>query len=696
MEITSSKKLWNLDSNPDLNDLEKRRKKIHRANLINSLNRINFKNGDVVFKFKHKKYNNLSLIKAKPQTCNNTFLECLWSEPGRIKSKWKLYDLEGFSFNDGLTQIEVQAQLVDYNDAGLIVELPEYSYEMKLRAVKRHLCKEVTAQISQEGIVVTGRLINFCAKSFAVKYSSQSRPANFEINTENSANIVLMNNEEFIFSGKCSIIRQEKHAIESILVFKPEKDNIRKKKFNERRTERLVLSPLPNLVFHHPLIQKKISLGLNDISALGFSVEEDSDNSILLPGLIIPELEIELIQGLSIVCKAQVLYRIQREDVVRCGMVILDMNMQDHIKLSSLIHNAKDRYAHIDCSNIDLDALWDFFFETGFVYPAKYLHIAEQKEKFKAVYKKLYHEHPEIVRHVIYQDRGRIYGHVSMFRYYKKTWILHHHAAVKSNKHKAGLVVMNHILQYIYEIHSLSSARTKYIGCYFRPENRFANRVFGGSARSLNDVKKSSLDEFAYFYLHPDVKSISSSNSMIFCESDIEDLEILKNWYAEISGGLLIQALDLDPEIFSMDESISKDYVKAGLKREKKIFSLKKDDDLLAILIVNISDFGLNMSDLTNCIQFFVLDENLISKYSYNFAIKNVVQYYDNKTVPILVYPKSSIEKLQLSSEKTYVLALLDLDYINQYLEYIHGITAPKKSEVFYSNMIKRLNNLQD
>jgi len=696
MEITSSKKLWNLDSSSDMVDVEKRRKKIPRSNLINSLNRINFKNGDIVFKFKHKKYNNYILIKAKPQICNNTFLECLWSEPGRIKSKWKLYDLEGFSFNDGLNQIEVKAQLVDYNDAGIIVEIPEYSYEMKLRAVKRHLCKEVSVQISQEGSVVTGRLINFCAESFAVKYCSQSIQANLEINTENSANIVLMCKGEFIFSGKCTIIRHEKHANESILVFKHENDDIRQKKFYAHRTERLVLSPLPNLVFHHPLIQKKITLELNDISALGFSVEEDSETSVLLPGLIIPELEIELIHGLSIVCKAQVLYRIAKEDVVRCGMVILDMDMQDHIKLSSLIHKAKNKCSHIECNNIDLDALWDFFFETGFVYPAKYVHIAEQKEKFIAVYKKLYHEHPEIARHVIYQDRGRIYGHVSMFRYYKKTWLLQHHAAVKSNKHKAGLVVMDHILQYIYEIHSLPSACINYIGCYFRPENRFANRVFGESARSLKDVKKSSLDEFAYFYLHPDVKSIPKSESMIFCESDIEDLEIFKYWYDQISGGLLIKAFDLDPEIFLMDESIRKDYVKAGLKREKKIFSLKKDDELLAVIIVNISDFGINMSELTNCIQFFVLEQNMISKYSYNFAIANVVKYYENKTVPILLYPKSVMEKLELSSEKTYVLALLNLDYLNEYLEFIHGLTAPKKSELFYSNIIKRLDNLKD
>jgi hypothetical protein len=687
---------WTLVSKIDMDEVENRRKKIPRSSLINSLNRINFNNGDILLKFKHKKYNNCISLKAKPQTGNNIVLECLWSEPWRRKPNLKFYGLEYFSFTAGLNQIQVHAQLIDHNDKGLIVELPEYSYEIKLRAIKRHPCREVSAQISQNGVVVTGDLINFCAESLAVRCRSESTNFNLEINTENPANVVLIHKGEFIFSGICMIIRQEKLANESILVFKPEKDTIRRTKSKEHFAERLVLSPLPNLIFHHPLTQKKILLGLNDISGLTFSVEEDSENSILLPGLIIPELEIELIHGLSIICKAQVLCRIPKEDVVRCEMVILDMNLQDHIKLSSLTHKAKNKHSHIDCNNIDLEGLWDFFFETGFVYPQKYRHIAEQKDKFISIYKKLYHENPEIARHVIYQDRGKIYGHVSMFRYYQKTWLLQHHAAVKSSKHKAGLVVMDHILQYIYELHSLSSAKISYIGCYFRPNNRFANRVFGASSRALNDLKKSSLDEFAYYYLHQDVVPILNSNSLLLCETDPEDLEIFQNWYDEYSGGLLIRAFDLESQAFSMDESTCKDYLKAGFKRERKLFSLKKDDELLAILIVNISDFGLNMSELTNCIQFFVIDQNQLNKYTYNFAIARIVQFYQNKAVPVLLYPKSFAEVLELPFEKTYMLALLNLDYLNEYLEFMNSLTDPKKSDNFTQTLLSSITNLHD
>lgn len=681
MENTTSKKTLRLATSIDIHETEKR-KKVPRTSLINLLNRINFKNGEIAIQFKHRKYSNLISLAAKPQTCNDTFLEILWSEPGGMKARLKFYELDGFNFSDGLKQVKVYPRLVEISDNGLIVELPEYGYETKLRAIKRHACRDVSAQISQDGSVVAGVLVNFCAESFTVKYRSDAAHLNVEFNPENPANVVMIHREAFIFSGKCKIIRQERHAGETLVVLKPDRDNIKRMRSKEYRTERLVLSPLPNLIFRHPLTQKKITIGVCDISGLGFSVEEDIDSSVLLPGLIIPELEIEFIHGFTITCKAQVLYRLPKEDVVRCGMMILDMNMQDHVKLSSLIHKAKNKYSYISSTNVDLDALWDFFFESGFVYPEKYIHIAEQKDKFISIYKKLYNENPEIARHVIYQERGKIYGHVSMFRYYQKTWLLHHHAAVKSSKHKAGLVVMDHILQYINELHSLPSARMKYIGCYFRPNNRFANRVFGASSRALNDLAKSSLDEFAYLHLHPDSVTCPSSSSLTLCETNHEELEILQKWYDEVSGGLMINALDLTPEMYCSDETICDDYLKAGFKRERKLFSLKKDDELMAVLIVNISDFGLNMSDLTNCIQFFVLDEDQLNKNMYNFALAKIAEYYEHTTVPVLLYPRSSAEILKLTAEKTYVLGLLNLNYMNDYLQFIESLTTPKRADI--------------
>ena len=87
---------------------------------------------------------------------------------------------------------------------------------------------------------------------------------------------------------------------------------------------------------------------------------------------------------------AQVIYRRPRsndpdETQVICGLAILDMDMEQHVNLLALLHQANDPHSYL-CNKVDLDALWHFFFETGFIYPEKYALIQAKKEKFKATY----------------------------------------------------------------------------------------------------------------------------------------------------------------------------------------------------------------------------------------------------------------------------------------------------------------------
>jgi hypothetical protein len=654
-------------------------KNISKKHLINSLNRINFADGEISLLFRHTKYHSIISLQAQPQVCSNGYLQCLWTKPVKNPNKMKHYTFDGFTFTDGYKQIQVPAGLIELNEKGVDLELPQLSSETYRREVKRHDCKEISAQISQEGWHATGALVNFTAQSIAVNFHHEFSLLKNEIDPKHHVHLVLKMDREFIFSGSCRILRQKNSSDKKILILKPLTESVHRIKSKEFRSERLILNPLPNIIFQHPIIQKKINLGLIDISGLGFSVEEDKDNAVLLPGMVIPELEIQFMHGFSIRCKSQVLYRIDQGDVVKCGIVILDMNMRDHLKLSSFIHQAKNRNSYISTTNIDIEALWNFFFDSGFIYPDKYKHIAKQKDKFISVYNKLYTQNPEIARHVIYQNRGKIYGHVSMFRFYQSTWMMNHHAAVKSTKHKAGLVVMDHILQYINELHSLPSAKMNYIGCYFRPNNRFANRVFGAASKALNDLKKSSLDEFAYYHFQTGNPVEKPTSSWVLCESNSEDIEIMNHWYNKVYGGLLPSALDLAPDTFYKDEAISNEYLATGFKRDRKIFSLRKNDELMAIFVINISDFGLNMSDLTNCIQIFAMDQKLLSKKIINYALTQLAEYHENDFVPVLLYPKSYADDQNLSYSKTYTLCILNLDYISEYRQFIDSLTSHKK-----------------
>ncbi len=660
---------------------DSRRRRLSRSHLINSLNSINFADGEISLRFRHNKYQSVISLQAKPQVCNNDFLRCYWSKPVKSKSKLKHFTFENFSFSDGLKQIHVSATILELNSKGIYLELPETCFEMKSRSGKRYRCKGIDAQVSQDGRIVDGTLKDISPIAFAIESKPTTLNPRYEIDTDNVTNLVLRNNSDYIFSGACELIRHSNTVDKNTIVLKPLQNKIQRFRKKDVRSERLTLTPLPNIIFKHPLTHKKINLGLTDISGTGFSVEEDIETSVLIPGLIIPELKIEFMHGFSIICKVQVVYRSPEESNFKCGIAILDMSVDDHIKLSSYLHQAKNKYSYISSANIDSDALWEFFFEAGFVYPEKYTHISEQKDRFKSLYKKLYNESPEIARHVIYQDKGKIYGHVSMFRYYQNTWLMHHHAAVKSPKHKAGLVVMEHILQYINEYHTIPTAKMNYIACYFRSNNRFANRVFGGAARSLNDQQKSSLDTFAYFHHEPNNESVDFEVPWVPTETTVDDLHILGYWYKQQSGGLLIDGLDLTPDAMIIDKATNIEYEKAGFRRARRLYSLKMNEELIAVFILNNSDLGMNMSDLTNCIQLLILDPDHLTSEHVLSCLSYLARHYEQEEVPVMLYPKSYADDQSITYDKTYILTVLDLDHISPYLEYMQALTAPRRGK---------------
>lgn len=682
MKTNASRSPLRLANTSPVEDLNKIRRKISRPGLINLLNRINFRDGDITVHFSHNKYNHVITIQAKPQICNNDYLRCLWSEHFQAENRLKHFHFIYFTFSDGLHQIQVPAKLIELNDKGVYLELPETSLEMKFREIKRHECTGIVAQVFQDGKMTGANLTSFSAQSFGLSFLPGAPVNEFVFEQSCPVNVILHNESDFIFSGTCEVVRQNASSSKNELVLKPTRSNIQLFRPKEIRSERLVLNPLPNILFRHPLTRLRCNLSLLDISGTGFAVAEDEDHSVLMPGMIIPELEIEFVHGFSVRCKAQVVYRLQAGDFVKCGVAILDMNMIDHVRLSSFLHQAKNRHSFISTTNVDLDALWDFFFETGFIYPDKYIHIREQKERFQDLYQRLYNQTPEIARHVIYQDRGQIYGHVSMFRYYHTTWLMHHHAALKSSKHKAGLVVMEHILQYINECHTLPSAQMKFIACYFRPNNKFADRVFGGAARALADERKCSLDDFAYFHFSPEPEPAPLDPGWSLERTYPEDLDILRQWYRLRSGGLMLEGLDLGRNAEQMDLLTNAEYREAGFRRARDLISLKLHDELIALFVLNRSDLGLNMSDLTNCVQALVLEHESLPRETFLAALSHLAGYYEQEEIPALLYPKAYADAAEIAYDKVYALTVLNLEYISPYLMFMKSLTMPRDKKI--------------
>jgi hypothetical protein len=215
-----------------------------------------------------------------------------------------------------------------------------------------------------------------------------------------------------------------------------------------------------------------------------------------------------------------------------------------------------------------------------------------------------------------------------------------------------------------------------FVICYFRPDNKFPNSVFGGFARDLNNPKGSSLDSFAYFHFPRTFEHQDLSGSWALTETQPEDLLEIESFYEYVSGGLMLNALDLEPDIIDSDE-LNKEYQRLGFKRERHLFSLKKDGLLKAIIMVTLSDLGLNLSNLTHCIHVIVLDSDDLPLNIFYSHLSQLSHYYEQNEIPVLLYPVSYAETQSMPYEKIYNLWVLNMQNTDDYFRFMKKLFTP-------------------
>jgi hypothetical protein len=436
--------------------------------------------------------------------------------------------------------------------------------------------------------------------------------------------------------------------------------------------------PTPTIVFQHPLTGRVVSLKALDLSGSGLAVEESARNAVLMPGLMLPRLDLCLTRNLKLPCRAQVVYRQvldpESEDPrIKYGLALLDMDVANHVQLVGLLHQADDRRSYI-CNQVDMDDLWSFFFETGFIYPQKYGFLQKNREQIKQTYEKLYTHSPSIARHFTYQDHGKILGHMAMVRFFDNTWLIHHHAARSNYTHLAGLNVLDQIGRFITDSCRFSFMHMEYVICFYRPENRFPKSIFGGVCRSIDDPRKCSEAVFAYFHLLCD-RNDAKGRLGEYCLSpaDDDDLRELSSFCQHDSGGLMTSALDLEPGDIDHG-NLSEEFGKLGMKRERHLYALKRNDRLEAVAMVNLSDIGLNLSDLTNCITLFVLDQQGLTSEIIHNALSILMKSFGQEQIPILIYPEAAAKSLKIPVEKRYVMWSLMPHYSDGFHRYTNSI----------------------
>lgn len=649
---------------------------VSRSHLVNRLNYLNFQDRTILVSLRHLVYDNAISLRARPLPCAGETLDLVWAEIPSLKQLLKTYRFDFLLIADGKKYLVVNSEVVSMDESGLTMILPTACREFHARKIRRHPAREVSVQLIQHGVLVECELIDFTPVSLLTAGSGCPSDKLQLINAEAPVHLRLLREGKIVFSGSFAIHSSQVTKQSCSFVLRQLQDNIQRFKSKKYRNIRQQLVPSPNIVFDHPLIDKRVNLKVSDLSGTGFSVEENESDCLLMSGMMVPELSISFAQGFSLNCKAQIVFRnvVGQEGgdrAVRCGFAILDMEIHDHVKLLSILHQVANKRSYV-CTEVDLDDLWDFFFETGFIYPGKYLHFQANKESIKQTYARLYTQNPQIARHFIYLDRGTILGHLAVVRFYQNAWLIHHHAARKSVSIKAGLAVLDQVSNYLNELESFAFAHLRFVYCYYRPDNKFPSRVFGGFANKHNDQNSCSLDLFAYSHYKGKAGEEPLPDPWEFGSSSQYDIAELGRFYRHASGGVMMDAFDLLPGTAEGDE-LAREYRQLGFRKEKHLYSLRRRGSLKAFFLVNCTDAGFNMAELTNCVTLIVVDEEVPPNLLQS-CLDRASRHYDGWDMPVLTYPLSYLEKSSIPYEKVYLLWVLDMRYSDEYFHYCEGL----------------------
>lgn len=644
-------------------DLAGNAKRVEIEKIINDLNYIHFRGGTISISLRRPEHGDIILLSARPEPCLDANLVCVWQTDVQ-NMRLESCTFEWLFVNDGDSFVLVPCKITGINEKFISMCIIDKGLLLERRKIKRHPGNQTGVELVQDGFVARGILLDFNAKGFRVRVEPDPSCSFNWLNPENYCRVDLMNGTRMILTCTCTVLRQSETDRSREIVVWPDARSINRFPKKEIRPGRHHLNPSPKVVFEHPLSGMTINRAAADISYSGLAIYEPVENAVLLPGMMIPALVIGFPGGLKLKCAAQVIScREINGNTVKCGLAFLDMDIPTYGRLTQLISNVEDPCNNIS-GDLDLDALWEFFFHTGFIYPKKYKLVKSYIDKFKTVYKKLYRDTPEIAVHYTYEKNGQVLAHVSMLRSYEKAWMLHHHAARVTSR-RMGIGILRLMVNYVNGIYRLPTPGMRYVMCYFRPDNHFPEMVYGKFAREHNDLRGCSLDLFAYLTF-----KITAPRTLpggwVVRTSTPEDVRELGEFYRTTSGGPLSEGGGLLMDAFGLREpganhGVIQRYHALGFERNICLYSLLNEDGLKAVFIVNQADLGMNLSELLNSVKVVVLEQEGIDWETISAAINHFTGAYQMDTIPVMVYPFEYAAENKVPYEKQYYVWILDL-----------------------------------
>ena len=257
-------------------------------------------------------------------------------------------------------------------------------------------------------------------------------------------------------------------------------------------------------------------------------------------------------------------------------------------------------------NKISVSKLFKKYESIGFIYPEKKVILQPYWSKIKSNWKKLL-QNPNDLLWILTTDQQQAekFASVSVIKQ-GNYGLLAQHLVSEGNPFLSLKVMLaaQHRAEHSYNEHEVKSSQN-----WFRPNNRYAFRVF---ASMLDRLGSNKANLRAFQYLLMPLKCICQAESDKYYATEIQSpqsefLSFIENQY----GRVFIQGEELDQEDLML-KKLNALYQKSGLQRKRRIILIKSKvtNQVTACIIANRAPLGLNFSFLENR-AYYIVGKNM-------------------------------------------------------------------------------------
>lgn len=506
--------------------------------------------------------------------------------------------------------------------------------------------------------------------------------------------VTIKSNRDAIFHATGKVTRIEKNEVRNDNMFvvirldDPNAKPILDIEPNKRHSDRFKFENKTDafIEFIHPFSQSKKVAQLLDISNSGVSIVLQGSKFAMPPGLVIENVSMQLPMHARLDIKLRVkgyYQEMPNDEDLKVSMEFIDASAMLVKEVSSYVQHLLSNNLQ-DATYEDIDELWQFYFETGFIYEGKRRQLSTHTDAVRKTLRLLLKSNTPLLKKILYKEDDVIKGHVTAIKVFDNALMVQHLNALKTNSGSAAMQVIRGITSYFLDKTANFVSGNRYVCFYYRPDNMYPALVFGETTK-LIDNDEICWTETYQFCLPTENRTLTEDDDIEVFEANVDDLSDLETLLIWNNDYRISRLEGLAREMIT-EMKISNSYERIGLYRYRKVFVAKmKSTGQTVYAVCNYASPGLNFSELTNSIKlFYDANSTANTQILIDAVCSLALESYQATELhsPVLLLRANQPIPSSFVLEKNYTLWAIDLVYAKKFKDATEHIFANLKEFV--------------